>query len=112
MIEWRRVPWPLWVFSLVALTGAMLTEFEAHAPTPAKALLIAVMLAWLYVLFRGVRWVWIGTIGIYVLGVIPDLVSGSLKWWGVAVSLIGLALLLLPVTRRYFSSRTAVSASA
>lgn len=111
MIEWRRVPWPLWVYSMVTLTGAILTEVEAHAPIPAKALLIAVMIAWLYILFRRVRWVWIGTVGIYVLGLVPNLVSGSLKWWGLTVSLISLVLLLLPVTRRYFSSRTAVTAA-
>jgi hypothetical protein len=108
MIEWRRVPWPLWVYSVVTLAGASLTDAEAHAPISAKALLIAVMLAWLYGLFMGVRWVWIGTVGIYVLGFIPDLASGSPKWWGVAVSLVGLMLLLLPITRRYFFSRTAV----
>lgn len=111
MIEWRRVPWPLWVYSVVTLTGAIVIEVEAHAPIPARALLIVVMLAWLYVLFTGVRWVWIGTVCIYVLGLVPDLASGSLKWWGVVVSLIGLVLLLLPITRQYFSSGTAVSAA-
>jgi hypothetical protein len=111
MIEWRRVPWPLWVHSAVTLTGTILVEITAHGPIPAKALFVAVMLAWLYLLFRGVRWVWIVTIGIYVLGLVPELISGSLQWRGVTVSLIGLILLLLPVTRRYFSSHGAVAAA-
>lgn len=109
MIEWRRVPWPLWGYSAVILLGVILVEVNAHTPIPARALFAVAMLAWLYFLLKGVRWVWIVTVGLYVLGLIPDLISGSLKWQGVALSVIGLTLLLLPVTRRYFSSRPAVA---
>ena len=107
MIEWRRVPWPLWIYSASVLFSATLIEVEAHGPIPAKVLFVAVMLTWLYFLLKGVRWVWMVTIGIYVLGLVPDLISRSLTWQGVALSLIGLMLLLLPVTRRHFSSHTA-----
>lgn len=107
MIDWKRVPWPLWAYSVAMLLAAISIEVEAHGPIPAKVLFVAVMLAWLYFLLKGVRWVWIVTIGIYVLGLVPDLISGSLTWQGIALSLIGLMLLLLPVTRRHFSSHTA-----
>jgi membrane protein implicated in regulation of membrane protease activity len=110
MIDWRRVPWPLWAYSAVMLLGTILVEVKAHGPIPANALLAAVMLALLYLLLKGVRWVWIVTLGIYVLGPVPEVISGSLEWQGVALSLIGLMLLLLPVTRRYFSSHTAAGA--
>jgi membrane protein insertase Oxa1/YidC/SpoIIIJ len=107
MIEWKRVPWPLWAYSVAVLLAAILIEVKVHGPVPAKVLFAAVMLAWLYFLLKGVRWVWIVTIGIYVLVLVPDLISGSLTWSGVALSLIGLMLLLLPMTRRYFSTRAA-----
>lgn len=109
MIEWRRVPWSLWVYSAVSLTGMILVEIKASAPILGTVLFVAVILAWLYFLFRGVRWVWIVAVGIYGVGLILDLVSTPLQWGGVAVSLIGLVLLLLPVTRRYFSSHRATA---
>jgi len=107
MIDWKRVPWPLWIYSVAMLLAAVLLEVKVHGPVSARVLFAVIMLMWLYFLLKGVRWVWIVTIGIYVLGVVPDLVSGSLTWQGVVLSLIGLMLLLLPITRRYFSSPTA-----
>jgi hypothetical protein len=102
MIEWGRVPWSLWIYSAVVLTGTILVEVTAHAPVSAKALFVAVMLAWLYVLLRGVRWAWFVTVGIYLLSLMLNLISGSLHWRGIAVSLVGLILFLLPLTRLYF----------
>jgi hypothetical protein len=109
VIEWKRVPWSLWAYSVALLLAAISIEVKVHGPVPAKVLFVAIMLAWLYFLLRGVRWVWMVTIGIYVLGLVLDLISGSLTWQGVALSLIGITLLLLPVTQRYFSSHTAVA---
>lgn len=109
VIEWKRVPWPLWAYAVAMLLAAMLIEIKAHGPAPAKVLFAAVMLVWLYFLLKGVRWVWMVTIGIYVLGLVPDLISGSLTLQGAVLSLIGLMFLLLPVTRRYFSSHTAAA---
>lgn len=102
MIAQRRVPWPLWAYAAATLLGVMLVEVKAHGPFPAKVLFVVVMLAWLCFLLKGVRWVWIVTVGISVLGLVPELISGSLEWQGATLSLIGLILLLLPVTRRYF----------
>jgi hypothetical protein len=103
MIAWRRIPWPLWAYGAVVLLGTSLVEVNAHGPIPAKVLLAAVMLAWLYLLLRGVRWVWIATVGIYVLGLVAEVISGSLDWQSLILSLVGLTLLVLPVTQRYFS---------
>lgn len=107
MIEWKRVPWPLWVYSVATLFAAILIEIKVHGLVSAKLLFAAIMLAWLYLLLKGVRWVWIVTLGIYVLGFVPDLILGSLTWRGAASGVVGLILLLLPVTRRYFSRQTA-----
>jgi|SRR5690349_7489010 len=109
MIEWRRVPWPLWIYSASLFLGVTLVEVKAHGPIAAKALFAAVMLAWVYFLLKGVRWVWIITVGIYALGIVVDLISGSLEWQGLALSIASPILLLLPVTRQYFSKHTAVA---
>lgn len=109
MIEWRRVPWPLWVYSVATLVGVILIEALAHGPIAAKVLYPVLMLAWLYYLLKGVRWVWVITLVIEILGLLPYLISGSLQWQGVILSLIAPLLLLLPVTRRYFSSDAAVT---
>jgi hypothetical protein len=88
------------------LLGTTLLEFTTHGPVSAKALLAAFMVVWCYLLIQGIRWVWIGTIGIYVVGFITEMISGSLDWLGAALSLIGFILLILPMTRRYFSGDT------
>src|SRR6476646_3916026 len=109
MIEWRQVPWSLWAYSAVVFLGAILFEVKAHGQIPAKTLFAVVTLVWLYFLLKGLRWVWIGTVGIYVLSLVRDLISGSLEGQGVAFGLMGLVLLILPVTWRYFSGPTAVA---
>lgn len=111
MIDWKRVPWPLWLYSIGMIFGAIQLEVKVHGPVTARVLFAAIMLAWTYFLLKGVRWVWIVTIAIYVLGFLPDLISGSFTWWGIVLSLIGLMLLLLPVTRRYFSNHTVTAST-
>lgn len=106
MSEWRRAPWPLWVYSAITLLGVILIEVKTHGPFLAKALYLLVMVAWLYSLLKGVRWIWIITVGIYVLGFVAYLISGSINWQGLALSLVGALLLMLPGTRRYFSNHT------
>lgn len=84
-----------------------LIELKAHGPVEAKVLFPALGLVYLYFLLKGVRWLWIATIAVEALGLIPEVVSGSLNWLGGLLSLATLLLLLLPVTRRYFLGRTA-----
>jgi hypothetical protein len=103
MIEWKRVPWPLWLYSVALLLAVISTEVKVHGPVPAKALFAAVMFVWLYFLLKGVRWVWVVTIGVYALGLVMYLIPGSFTLQGVGLSLVGLLLLLLPDTRRHFS---------
>jgi hypothetical protein len=103
------VPWSLWAYSAIVLLGIILVEFKVHGQVPSKLLFPIIMFAWLFFLLRGVRWVWIVTVGISILGFVPDVISGSIEWQGVASGLIGLVLLLLPVTRRYFSSHAAAA---
>jgi hypothetical protein len=56
------MPWPLWVYSVAMLLGTISIEVKVHGPVLAKVLFAAIMLAWLYSLLKGVRWVWMATI--------------------------------------------------
>lgn len=104
MIEWRRVPWTLWVYSAFVLAGVILIEVEVHGRVPSKVLFPFVMFVWLIFLLNGVRWVWLVTVGLSVLWFVGDLISGSFTLQGTALGLIEPALLLLPTTRRYFGN--------
>lgn len=73
----------------------------------AKLFYFIVTVTWLYYLLKGVRGVWMITVGIYGLGLVAHLISGSLEWQAGTLSGIGLLLLLLPVTRRYFMASNA-----
>ncbi len=111
MIEWRRVPWTLWVLAVLWLVGVILIEVKIHGQVPSKVLFPFVMFAWLFFLLKGVRWVWIVTLGISVLGLLTDLISGSLTLQGVASGLLGIVLLLAPTTRRYFAGEPATASA-
>ena len=111
MIEWRRVPWPLWIYSAVAFFDLLRLEFRVHGPALAMVIYTAFSIAWLYFLLRGVRWIWLGTVALLVLGLAYDLVAGSLLRWVAALGVIELILLLLPVTRSYFSKETVPTAA-
>lgn len=100
--EWKRVPWPLWVYSAVVVAEATWLEVGLHGPVLPRVIFPFVMLAWLFFLLKGVRWVWIVAVGLSILAFVPDVISGSLGWQGVALGLVSPVLLLLPVTRRYF----------
>jgi hypothetical protein len=95
---------------MVVLVGAAVVEIRAHSSASARAVFVVIILLWLYFLLRGVRWIWIATVGISVLGLMVDLLSGSFTWLGLVMGVVALALLLLPATRRHFdvgSSRVA-----
>ena len=108
MIAWRRVPWTLWAFAVLTVAGLAVVLARASGNAPVTALIVYVVLicAWLYFLLRGVRWVWMITVGVGLFGLIFDLITGSGTWLGIASGLVGLLLLLLPATRRYVGART------
>jgi hypothetical protein len=55
-----------------------------------------------FFLLRRVRWLWIITIVFVPLGFAMGILEGNLRWYGVALGLVDLTLLLLPDTRRFF----------
>lgn len=38
MIDWKRVPWPLWIYSVAMLLAASLLEVNVHGPVSARVL--------------------------------------------------------------------------
>jgi hypothetical protein len=95
------VPWTLWAFAALTVAGVILLEVQIHGPVPPRVLYPFFMLAWLFFLLKGLRWVWIVTLGVSVLGLVTNLISGSFTWHGVALGVISIGLLLMPSTRRY-----------
>jgi hypothetical protein len=111
MIAWREVPWTLWAFAVLTVAGVIVVLSRASGDAPVTALIIYVILifAWLYFLLRGVRWVWMITVGVGLVGLLFDLITGSGTWLGVSSGLLGLVLMVLPATRRYVGARPIVA---
>lgn len=103
VIDWRRVPWPLWAFAGLLLVNVALIDATSSAPVGPLVFAPFFVLAWAYFLLRGIRWLWLVTLAVWLL-TIPGIVLGSVSWTGSAFTIIGLALLLLPSTRGYFAS--------
>jgi hypothetical protein len=111
MIAWRRVPWTLWAFAVLTVAGVVVVLATTSADTHVKALAFYVIFtaAWLYFLLRRVRWIWILTVGVELVGLLFDLITGTGTWFGVSSGVVGLVLLVLPPTRRYVGARTIIS---
>jgi hypothetical protein len=103
MIDWKRVPWSLWLYCATLVAGWVAIEIGTHGPVKGKVLFAALMVAWIYGLLKAVKWVWTLTVVIGVLALVPYAFIAPFDWLGVLVSLVSLALLLLPTTRRYFA---------
>jgi hypothetical protein len=95
----------LWVYAALIVFSSVLLVVSVHGPVAARVFFVALMAAWLYMLLKGVRWVWIATLVITALGLLIDAMSGVASWRGGISTLIALGLLVLPVTRQYFSGK-------
>jgi hypothetical protein len=83
-----------------------------HLRLELRLFTVAFNLVWIYFLLAGVQWLWIATVAFGVLGVALDPILGTTTLYGLASSLVGLVLLLLPATRRYFGRGDAAAANA
>jgi hypothetical protein len=99
-LDWKAVPWTLWVYIATMLVGASFVVATAHGPALVKAGMVAFTLTWAYFLLGGVRWLWLFTLSACVLGLVLELVAGPIHWPGLALNAIGVVVLSLPVTRR------------
>jgi hypothetical protein len=108
VIAWRQVPWTLWAFAVLGLAGLIVVVVRTVGDTPAIPLGLYVVLtfAWLYFLLKGVKWVWMITVGVSLVGTLFDLIAGSWTWLTLISGLVSLLLLVLPITCRYVGVRT------
>jgi hypothetical protein len=67
--------------------------------------------AWDFFLLRAVRWLWIGTVAVGAVILAVDFATGTGTWHGDVVGAIGLGLLLVPATRRFFATNEAAPAA-
>lgn len=109
MIDWGKVPWSLWLFVLASVALSAWFVTQVSGPPAALALFAAIVLAWAVSLLNGVRWLWIATLAVCVLGLVSRLATGPRTWYGIAGEVIGLGLLLLLPTRRYFANQPPVA---
>jgi hypothetical protein len=112
-IAWGRVPWTLWVHAVISIGGALVVLVKAGSDTPALALalFVAVEVGWVYLLFRGIRWVWIATLVVLIFGTADTLAFGPRTWWGLSSTVVTVVLLLLPITRKYFAKEPVEAAA-
>jgi hypothetical protein len=103
-IRWRQVPWSLWAYVVLTIVGIVRTVFTFSGPVALLLFAALFILVWDYFLLRGVRWLWVATIVVFVFYSVIDLLNGTGTWFGEVLGLIELALLLLPPTRRFFGA--------
>jgi hypothetical protein len=109
-IALEGVPWTLWLY--VATTGVSLVVLLTRQIHVAPAIFAVIFAAiWDYSLLRGIRWVWIVTLVLFLCSLVVGLVIGSGTWWGTGIGLLQLVLLLLPPTRRFFGSPRGATAT-
>lgn len=108
MIAWRQVPWTLWAFAVLTVAGLLVVLARASGDAPVTALIVYVVLtaAWLFFLLKGVRWVWMATVAVGLVGLFFDLITSFGTWLGISSGVVGLSLMLLSPTRRYVGART------
>ncbi|HEX8752272.1 MAG TPA: hypothetical protein VF731_02545 [Solirubrobacterales bacterium] len=100
MIAWGKVPWSLWTFLILATAGIAVAV--PSTPVAPSVFAVVFVIAWDFLLLKAIRWVWLGTVILGVLGTLIDVVAGTGTWYGYLTGLIELGLLLLPPTRCFF----------
>lgn len=108
MIDWREIPWTLWAYCALLLLLAISVDSRISGQPVALALVPILMLTWSYWLLRGLRPVWFFSIAVNLL-IIPEIIQGTVTWEGYASTVIGLLLLVLPITRCFFADHRAAA---
>jgi hypothetical protein len=98
---WRGVPWSVWAFEAVLVANIVFVDVSVSASAVLLAASSVLFLVAGYFLLHGVRWLWILMTALFIV-TIPSVISGSQRWEGVVLTLVGLTLLLLPATRRFY----------
>ncbi|MBS1888111.1 MAG: hypothetical protein JSU06_13080 [Actinobacteria bacterium] len=104
-------PLTLWVYVFLSTVDTVVRVLRGSIhPTPA-IFAIVVILIWNAALLYGFRWVWIGTLLLFVVFFVIGLYIEGIDWFGDLVTLMVIGLLLLPSTRRFFGSAEVAKSS-
>ena len=102
MVNWGKAPRSLRVYVVIALVSSVITAIFVSAPVGPRVLLVPTAAVFCFFLLKGVPWLWIITIVFVPLGFAMSIIEGNVRWYGVAIGVVDLVLLLLPDTRRFF----------
>jgi hypothetical protein len=81
---------------------AVVLAVTTGGPVGPRVAAAVVLLVWAFVLLLGRRWIWVATLVVLALGLIAQIVSGDVKWYGAVLTVIEFALLLHPLTREFY----------
>jgi hypothetical protein len=76
VIEWGKVPWTLWVYAASTVAGMIFIEVATHGKVATKVIFPFFTFAYLFFLLKGLRWLWIATLVVLILGLVVDLIIG------------------------------------
>lgn len=108
MISRSRVPWSLRGYALLIVIGVIFVIIEAHGTIVGLALFAGIVAVWLKFLLGGSRRVWLATLVVSILGLALDLILGTFTYLGLVGGIIGVVLLLLPMSQEYFRASNRV----
>ncbi len=103
MSSWHNIPWPIKVICAWMPIGAVVIAAISHGPVVPRVLLVVIAVAWALALLQRIRWIWVVTLIVFVLGLISEILSGGLRWYGAVLTVTELALLLHPLTRQFYA---------
>jgi hypothetical protein len=103
VVEWGTVPWTLKAYVVIALASAVIVAIVTPStPVPPRLFLVALAAVTCFFLLRVVRWLWLLMIAFIPIGFAQGLIEGNTRWYGIALGIVDLVLLLHPATRRFF----------
>lgn len=102
MIEWGKVPWSLWLYLAISVGQTIVVAFTASTHVGLLMFFIVFIGIWDFFLLKAVRWLWVGTVALGALTIAANLATGTGTWHGDLIGAVGIGLLLLPATRRFF----------
>jgi hypothetical protein len=84
------------------IVSALVVVVATHGPALPRVLFVGIFLGWAVLLLRGIRWIWIATILLFALGLLAQVLSANIRWIGIILIIVDFALLIHPLTRRFY----------
>jgi hypothetical protein len=101
--EWGKAPWTLRAYVVIALASAVIVAIVVSStPVAPRLFLVALTAVTCFFLLRGVRWLWLLVLAFIPIGFALGLIEGNTRWYGIALGIVDLVLLLHPATRQFF----------